>query len=106
MHYDASRPFWEIVIKCRLIPFYGLGLFSARPRKLRIKSKGKILTDTTETVDNSDPDPQPDPPKPDPPIDPVDTGKRKVTLKVAGTMPSETWHRFGDQSYIKVATVE
>ena len=62
---------------------------------LLTKSKGKALTDTTETVDNPDPDPQPDPPKPDPSIDPGDTGKRNVTLKVAGTMPSETWNRFG-----------
>lgn len=62
---------------------------------LLTKSKGKALTDTTETVDNPDPDPQPDPPKPDPPIDREDTGKEKVTLKVTGTVPSETWNRFG-----------
>ncbi|MCY4170340.1 MAG: DUF499 domain-containing protein [Bacteroidetes bacterium] len=65
-------------------------------RDVFLLTKKETLANTTE-ITPPDPDPIVDPPPtPDPPIviDPTTSGEDTI-LSVSGTMPSETWSRFG-----------
>ena len=69
------------------------------------KNKAKALTEPSPPPDpepGPDPEPAPDPePGPDP--DPGGrSGEEKATLKVSGTLPSETWNRFGTKAIPKL----
>lgn len=72
------------------------------------KDKAKALTEKSKPIHPPGPGPLPEPrPLPEPTPDPRDRfGEKKATLKVSGTMPSETWNRFGVKAISKLRQLD